>query len=443
MPLRNFNKPLSKAKTIRQQGLSAGVVAMTLLFPSVSEATNGYFAHGYGARSKAMAGTGAALPQDAMAAAVNPAGMVFVDDRFDLEMELFSPRREYTVQGAPTMAPGAFPLNPGTVESDSEYFPVPTIGWNYKLDNNQSIGITVFGNGGMNTDYPGFASQTCPPGGSGTFCAGGTGIDLAQAFISPSYSRSFADGRFSLGIAPILAIQSFKARGLGSFAGFSSSPQDLTNRGHDYSWGGGVRVGGLVELLPGLRLGASYKSRVFMSRFKNYAGLFAEQGSFDIPESINGGLAWDINDSITAAFDVEHIRYSSVNSVGNSLLPNLQTAQLGNNNGAGFGWRDMTVFKFGTQWKQNEDWTWRGGVSYGEQPIPDSEVLFNILAPGVQEWHLTTGFTRSLSDKDDLSFAFMYSPSKTVSGPNPLSPGQTIDLEMDQLSFQLAWSRQF
>lgn len=332
MPLKKFNKPMSK--TIRQPGLLAGAVSIMLVLPSVSEATNGYFAHGYGARSKAMAGVGSALPQDAMAAAVNPAGMAFVGNRFDLEMELFSPRREYTVQGAPTMAPGAFPLNPGTVESGNEYFPIPTVGWNHQLDNNQSIGITMFGNGGMNTDYPGFASQTCPPGASGTFCAGKTGIDLAQMFISPSYARRFADGRFSLGIAPIFALQTFKAQGLGSFAGFSGDSQHLSNQIRNYSYGAGVRVGGLVELLPGLRLGASYKSRVFMSPFQHYAGLFAEQGDFDIPESINGGLAWDINDSITAAFDVEHIRYSSVNSVGNTLLPNLQTAQLGNRNGA-------------------------------------------------------------------------------------------------------------
>lgn len=439
MPLKNVNKSLSK----RQRGLSAGVVAIMFIFPSISEATNGYFAHGYGARSKAMAGTGAALPQDAIAAAINPAGMAFVDDRLDLEMELFSPRREYTVQGAPSTAPGAFPLKPGTVESDSEYFPVPTIGWNHKLDNNQSIGVTVFGNGGMNTDYPDFASTTCSPGGTGTFCAGRTGIDLAQMFVSPSYARRFSDGRFSLGVAPIFALQTFNARGVRSFAGYSGNSEHLSNQGRDYSYGAGVRVGGLAELLPGLRLGVSYKSRVFMSPFKSYEGLFAEQGGFDIPESVNGGLAWDINDRITAAFDVEHIRYSSVNSVGNSFLPNLNTSKLGNNNGAGFGWKDMTVFKFGTQWKQNEDWTWRGGVSYGAQPIPDSEMMFNILAPGVQEWHLTTGFTHNLSKKDDLSFAFMYSPSKTVSGPNPLSSGQTIDLEMYQLSFQLAWSRRF
>lgn len=430
-------------ETIRQRSLLAGVISVLLALPSVSEATNGYFAHGYGARSKAMAGTGAALPQDAMAAAINPAGMAFLGDRFDLEMELFSPRRDYTVKGAPTMAPGAFPLNPGTVESGSEYFPIPTLGWNHKLDNNQSVGVTVFGNGGMNTDYDGFASQTCPPGGTGTFCAGRTGVDLVQAFISPSYARRFGDGKFSLGIAPVFALQWFKAQGLGSFAGFSSDAPHLSNQIRNYSYGAGVRVGGLAELLPGLRLGASYKSRIFMSPFKHYSGLFAEQGDFDIPESINGGLAWDINDRVTATFDVEHIRYSSIDSVGNRLLPNLQTAQLGSSNGAGFGWKDMTIFKFGAQWRQNRDWTWRGGFSYGAQPIPSSEVLFNILAPGVQEWHLTTGFTRTLTDKDDLSFAFMYSPSKTVSGPNPLSPGQTIDLRMDQVSFQLGWSRRF
>jgi len=441
MSLTNFNQPLSKA--IRQQGLSAGIAAIMLVFPAVSEATNGYFAHGYGARSKALAGVGAALPQDAMAAAVNPAGMAFVGNRLDVEMELFNPNRQYTVQGAPTMAPGAFPLNPGTVESGSDLFPIPTLGWNHKLDRNQSIGLTVFGNGGMNTDYPGFASRTCPPGGTGTFCGGSTGVDLVQLFISPSYARSFANNRFSVGIAPIFAVQSFKAQGLSSFAGFSSDSQHLSNNIRNYSYGAGVRVGGLAELLPGLRLGASYKSRVFMSPFSHYAGLFAEQGDFDIPESINGGLAWDINDSVTAAFDVEHIRYSSVNSVGNSFLPNLQTAQLGNTTGAGFGWKDMTIYKFGAQWKQNENWTWRGGVSYGEQPIRSSDVLFNILAPGVQEWHLTTGFTRTITDKDDVTFAFMYSPTKKVSGPNPLSPGQTIDLEMYQLSFQLGYSRRF
>jgi long-chain fatty acid transport protein len=61
--------------------------------------------------------------------------------------------------------------------------------------------------------------------------------------------------------------------------------------------------------------------------------------------------ARDINESIIAAFDVELIRYSIVNSVGNFLLPNLQMVQLGNNQVAVFGWNDIKVFRFGSQWK--------------------------------------------------------------------------------------------
>ena len=420
------------------------LASLALFLPITSEATNGYFAHGYGARSKALAGATTALPQDALAAATNPAGMAYVGNRIDAELELFDPFREYSVSGAPTFAPGAFPLNPRTVESQSNIFPVPSFGWNHMIDNNQSIGLTAYGNGGMDTEYANFASNTCPPGSSGgTFCGGATGIDLAQLFITPSYANKFGNDKFSLGIAPIFAVQAFKGFGLSAFSPFSSDPQHLSNQERDFSFGGGVRVGGLFELLPGLRLGLSYKSRVYTTPFSNYSGLFAGKGNFDIPESANGGLAWDINKSLTTTFDIEYIAYSTVNSVGNLLLPNLQTAQLGNNKGAGFGWRDMTIYKFGTQWKQNEKWTWRAGISYGQQPIPSSQVLFNILAPGVQEWHLTTGFTHALTQKDDLNFAFMYSPNSSVRGPNPLSPGQTIDINMYQLSFQLGWSRRF
>ena len=80
---------------------------------------------------------------------------------------------------------------------------------------------------------------------------------------------------------------------------------------------------------------------------------------------------------------------------------------------------------------------------YVHQPIKGSNVLFNILAPGVQEWHLTGGLTHTLSNKDELSFAFMYSPQKTVTGPNLMSAGQSIDLSMTQFSLQFGWSRRF
>ena len=428
-----------------QKNLLSGVFFGALSLSSLTvNATNGYFAHGYGARSKAMAGTGVAFSQDAVAGALNPAGLVYAGNSVDLEVELFSPLRQYTVEGGPTPA-SVFPLNSGTVTSESDIFAIPTLAWSYQLDNQQGVGVTVYGNGGMNTDYTDFANPLCPPGssGTGTFCAGSTGIDLAQAFIVPSYAHSFANGRYSLGVSPIFAVQTFKAKGLNSFGAFSSDPQHLSDVGRSWSYGVGFRVGGQAELLPGLRLGAAYKSRIYMTKFDGYAGLFAEQGGFDIPDSFNVGLSWAINNAVTTAFDVEHIRYSEIKSVGNPIQPLLQGIPLGANNGPGFGWNDMTIYKLGVQWQQSEKWTLRAGLSYGAQPIESSEVLFNILAPGVQEWHLTSGFSYALTGKDDLSFAFMFSPPKSVTGPNPMSPGQTIELEMYQVSGQFAWSRRF
>ncbi|MGA9526835.1 MAG: hypothetical protein WBS24_01835 [Terriglobales bacterium] len=46
-------------------------------------ATDGYFATGYGIKQLGQGGAGVAFPQDSLAAATNPVGMVFVGNRFD------------------------------------------------------------------------------------------------------------------------------------------------------------------------------------------------------------------------------------------------------------------------------------------------------------------------------------------------------------------------
>jgi long-chain fatty acid transport protein len=114
---------------------------------------------------------------------------------------------------------------------------------------------------------------------------------------------------------------------------------------------------------------------------------------------------------------------------------------LGADAGSGFGWQDMGTIKAGLQFRTEGGWTWRGGYSYGEQPIPESEMLFNILAPGVIEQHITAGFTKAFGTQE-FSLAIMRGLSKTISGPNPLDPpaNQSIDLEMNQWELELSWS---
>ncbi len=407
---------------------------LAFCFINTAHATNGYFANGYSVESKAMGGAGVALPLGSMDAAVNPANMAFVGTRIDLGLSLFNPNREYTVKGNPSGFPGTFGLAPGTEKSDSRWFLIPSIGASKKLDENNSIGISIYGNGGMNTDY-------------GTRTFGGsdpTGVDLTQLFIVPTYARKIAP-KHAIGISPIFAYQRFEAKGLEAFAGFSSSPDDLTNNGHDNSYGFGAKIGYRGDILPFLTLGASYQTKIWMSKLSEYKGLFAADGDFDIPATWTIGLALNVSKELILLADVQEIYYSGIRSIKNPLIPNIQKSTLGENHGAGFGWDDITILKLGAQWKSSEDWTWRAGYSIGDQPIPSSEVLFNILAPGVIKQHVTAGVTKAIGSNQELKFALVYALSNDVTGANPLeAPGQQrIKIKMNQWEFSVGYAWKF
>ncbi|MDH5591572.1 MAG: long-chain fatty acid transporter, partial [Gammaproteobacteria bacterium] len=83
------------------------LISLLATFISPAFATNGYIGHGYGIKSRGMAGTGVALPQEAMIAATNPAGIAFTGNRFDVSAALFSPRRSYEVTGNSAQPPFA------------------------------------------------------------------------------------------------------------------------------------------------------------------------------------------------------------------------------------------------------------------------------------------------------------------------------------------------
>jgi len=123
---------------------------MALAAPGMALATNGYFSHGYGMKSKGMAGVGIALPQDAMAAATNPAGMAFVGDRLDVGVDWFRPIRDTEIVSPFGVIPG---LTGDFSGNGKKNFLVPEFGYNKMLGWNMALGVNVYGNGGMNTTY--------------------------------------------------------------------------------------------------------------------------------------------------------------------------------------------------------------------------------------------------------------------------------------------------
>lgn len=432
-------------KRSHRHSLRAAATAALLSVPIAAEATDGYVAHGYGTKSKGMGGAGAALPQDSMATATNPAGMVFVGDRIDVGVALFSPMRSYRDDN-----PAAGFVSGPTVGQDSgeELFAIPHLAANWMIDDQSSLGFALYGNGGMNTRY----AQGVYAGGMG----GRTGVDLMQLFLAPTYARKVGSSA-SIAVSAILAAQRFSARGFSPFAFFSAHPDRLSNNGNDYSYGAGGRIGLQGDIAPWLTIGASATSRIRMQDFESYAGLFAEGGGFDIPAQATVGLAVRPNASSTITADVQHIWYSRIDSIANPLsqlgaacmpgIPASGAGCLGGPRGAGFGWNDMTILKLGYQWEASEDWTLRAGISHGRQPIPDDEVAFNIVAPAVMETHLTGGFTRKVGENGEFNLAAMYAPSSKVTGTvdtTALGGGvDTVSLEMKQFEIEASWGWRF
>lgn len=405
------------------------LVVAGCMVPALGHATNGYFSHGYGIKSKGMAGVGIALPQDALAAATNPAGTAWIGNRMDLGVDLFMPRRTSEISG------NGAGLN-GSYDGDARgTFIVPDFGYNRVIDPQLSVGLAVYGNGGMNTEYS--------PSPFAAFGAtGSTGVDLTQLFIAPTVAYKVTPDH-AIGLSLNLAYQRFSAYGIQPFAMMSSDPTKLTNKGEDDSSGWGVRVGWTGRVSDTVMLGATYQSKTRMGKFKDYAGLFADGGDFDIPANYGVGIAFKASPQLTIAADVQKIDYSGVASVGDT---GASAQPLGAAGGPGFGWRDMTVFKLGASYAVDQKLTLRGGVSSGRQPIPSKETFFNILAPGVIQNHLTLGATWQLGGGRELSVAYMHAFKKTVKGSNSIAPmlaGGEADLTMHQNSLGVAFGWQF
>ncbi|TVQ87191.1 MAG: hydrocarbon degradation protein [Chromatiaceae bacterium] len=501
-----------------QHSLSAALACAAVL-PAQAWATNGYFSHGWGTASKAMAGVATALPQDSLVAATNPAGMAFVGTRFDLALAFFSPdprgyraRNDFATQTVPatdgntdfnvTLPASGF-ISPGRFDSKGDWYTIPSLGFNYQLNEANTIGVVLIANGGMQTDYrnavwenfapapdqrvvgeqPVFAtlpagtpfeqggrllirdgqpvpvtdpfpgSENANPGGV-LSANGSTGVNLEQLFVKVPWSYRFGDGRQAVGITPILAMQRFEAKGLQPFRAASVHPDRVTNNGKDTSYGAGVQFGWYGEVSDRLALGLSYQTKIWMSKFDDYKGLFANGGEFDIPAMFNAGLAYRVRPDLTIGIDYQRIFYDEISAISNSndldLTPCFGVQPkpsfcLGGNAGLGFGWQGQDVVKLGARWEQSERWTFFGGVSYNSELLKSrQQALFNVLTPATIRWHITAGASVAATPRDRINLSLAYMPMERIDGSSPsITQTQTGSLYMEQKEIEISWSRRF
>lgn len=265
-----------------------------------------------------------------------------------------------------------------------------------------------------------------------------------QLIVAPTVAYKLS-AHHSIGVSPLLVYQKFQAEGL---QGFGISP----NKGSDSSTGLGVRFGYFGKLSDLVSVGASHSPKISMSKLNKYAGLFANQGEFDIPANSALGIALQVTSVLKVAADYQKIHYGDVPAIANSSQNMLQcqsnaTYCLGAANGPGFGWSDVNVLKLGFEWAYSSNVTLRAGYNKSTNPVRSADVTFNVLAPGVMTKHYTFGGTYALSKDSELTWAYMYAPRNSVTGDSLFAtmngtPGawaDTVRMSQQSLGVQYGW----
>ncbi len=411
-------------------------------------ATNGYFAHGIGVKAKAMGGASIAFAEDGFGAAANPANLAQVKDGYSIGVSAFAPDRASTMTGQN----GVSGVQGGNKAADA--FAVPEFAVNKTYNDKINWGVVVYGNGGMNVDYGRsiYDNQSSPADASqyGLGANRVTTTNLEQIFIAPTVSYKI-DDRNTVGASLNLVYQRFEATGLGNFSAYTRTMAvDPGNHGVDDSAGVGVKLGWNGVLSDQVTAGAFYQPKTSMDKFSAYKDLFAQDGGFDIPETYGVGIVVKASPKTVVAFDVTQINYSGIKSLANRNNHDytVDATDLGAENGKGFGWKDMTVYKLGVAHQMDANTTIRAGWNYGKQPISTDQLDFNLLAPAVVEHHFTFGMTKTLDKNSEFSIHAMYAPNVSISSTDTTAAdgngtAYVSKLEMSQYEIGIQYSKKF
>ncbi len=415
--------------------LAAGLV---IGVASVSNATNGYYMIGTGAKSLGMAGAVVANPQDASTILQNPAGIAWLENStVDIGGAAFVPIRKMNGH-----------------KSDSNLFVIPSAG----------LAINPLG---CNCDTPHFVY------GVGMYGVSGMGVDwraddLTGGMLTKAYSAmqmmemSFGgayrfNGKLSIGFAPVFVYQALNMEfnwnipnvgqttpgtpfyGMLPPAGIYKDSLDSAN-----AYGIGFDIGAIYKFNDMVQLGIVYKSKRYMQKLEwNTEPGFMVTGNkvemrLDMPRQIAFGINFRPVRKLRFEADVRWINYKNVmNEVSVSGL----AASTWD-----FHWKNQWVFALGAEFYATPALTLRTGLNYGKSPIKNDDLNNNIVAPAIVQTHLTFGASYKFNDNLELSFAYVHAFEHKQTHKNTgmdvylYGPETTIKMHQDTFAMQLTYN---
>ncbi len=405
----------------------------------------------YGARAKSMAGGGTALVENSLWGNMNPGGQVFLGQKVGLGIEASLFHNSYLVIGAPSglepslssMLP--LGLKPGLVEAENKNNIVPQIAFNTNINDNNSISISIYGNGNRGLKYetktyysPVIADIESSEGfvnPMGTVTEP-TYLKFNQHFAAFTYGRKISE-KLGIGLSVIGAWQSLSIGGLEAFGtlNYSAYPDELTNNDAANAFGVGGKLGIQWNISDQFHAGVTFRSKLYMSAFESYKGFISESGKIDVPSEWSIGLMYHPFNRFQMVLDVNRICYSGVPAWGLAMVQDNEVF-LGGDKGGGFGRKDQMNYKFGLQYSIPK-WSFRAGYQHSDLTIVSSEALLNILMPDIIQDYVAFGFSRKIGQQI-INFSVIKGFENNFTGINGLDKEQFVELKSDLWNFELA-----
>ncbi|AMP38076.1 OmpP1/FadL family transporter [Ralstonia solanacearum] len=367
-------------------------------------ATNGSYITGYGIQSASMGGASIALPQDAIAAANNPAGMAYVGNRLDVGMAVLNGYADTTFG------------SPGNPQSSHLVAPLPEMGVNYGLTPDTTIGVSVFGAGGKSN----YGQPALPVSGAGVAKA-----FFMQVNVAPTVTYRMSP-TLAVGASLVGGYAQFRADGLiGSTS--SGEPVAVPSHGTATAFGYGAGLGALWKPMPALSLGANYYTKMRYGRLQGYDRdlLASDGGTIDAPRRYGLGVAFGPLSGVTLALDWLRIDWSSVPALSDR---------------ASFGWHNQDVLRIGVSFELGTRWKLIAGYSHANSHLDTAHLLANYYVPAVLSRALTLGVTYRIDAANDVSVGYEHDIPRTLVGTGA-SAGTTMKVGYD--FFRIAYAHRF
>jgi len=435
------------------------------LFTGFAFAQVGHIMQGVGAFNMSMGGASTAQPLDIEGALQwNPASISVFNKKilaFDAGLFFSSPNLSSSLP-AGMLGPGA-PGVSGTTKDARGVSPMPSFAmvWG-KKGSKHTLGVSVFGISGFGVTFPQEANNPLSPSFNPTV--------NSNPILYPQQARGFGrlrsnyvlmqtgftyaykvSDKFSIGFEPTV-----------NFAILEVDPNPIASPSPTLGYpesdaasaiGFGGQVGVFYDSGVGFKLGMSYKSEQYFSKF-DFSGKYLDGSKapnvkfkMNYPAIFSVGVGYSAK-KFDFALDYRSADYENAN--GFAVKGWTPTASV-----AGFGWKNINILSAGLQLKLINKLPLRFGYTYSDNPIQSALAMYSVEATAVIKNAFQFGFGYEINDHLTLNGTYHHGDSGgSTSGPmlNPMLvsptnpygaiPGSNVsyDMKTDLVMFGINYS---